>query len=47
MNKAIEFKNIKKAYGSQVILENFDFSVEKGDFVTIIGFFRLGEDDGA
>ena len=29
MNKAIEFKNIKKAYGSQMILENFDFSMEK------------------
>ena len=37
MNKAIEFKNIKKAYGSQMILENFDFSMEKGEFVTIIG----------
>lgn len=37
MNKAIEFKNIKKVYGSQMILENFDFSMEKGEFVTIIG----------
>lgn len=36
MNKAIEFKNIKKAYGSQMILENFDFH-GKGEFVTIIG----------
>ena len=36
MNKAIEFKNIKKAYGSQVILENFDFSVEKGVAVVSI-----------
>ena len=43
MNKAIEFKNIKKAYGSQVILENFDFSVEKGDFVTIIGSSGSGK----
>ena len=37
MNKAIEFKNIKKAYGSQMILENFDFAMEKGEFVTMIG----------
>ncbi len=37
MNKAIEFTNINKAYGSQMILENFDFSMEKGEFVTIIG----------
>ena len=43
MNKAIEFKNIKKVYGSQVILENFDFSVEKGDFVTIIGSSGSGK----
>ena len=43
MNKAIEFKNIKKAYGSQVILENFDFSVEKGEFLTIIGSSGSGK----
>lgn len=43
MNKAIEFKNIKKAYGSQVILENFDFSVEKGEFVTVIGSSGSGK----
>ena len=43
MNKAIEFKNIKKAYGSQMILENFDFSMEKGEFVTIIGSSGSGK----
>lgn len=37
MNKALEFKNIKKAYGEKVILEDFNLSIQKGDFVTIIG----------
>ncbi len=43
MNKAIEFKNIKKAYGDNVVLENFNLTVEKGDFVTIIGSSGCGK----
>ena len=35
MNTAIEFKNIKKAYGNKVVLERFNFSVAKGEFVTM------------
>ena len=43
MNTAIEFKNIKKVYGNKVVLERFNFSVAKGEFVTIIGSSRCGK----
>lgn len=43
MNTAIEFKNIKKAYGDKVILEGFNLSVAKGEFVTIIGSSGCGK----
>ena len=32
MNIAIEFKNIKKAYGNKVILDGFHLSVAQGEF---------------
>ncbi len=37
METVIEFKNIKKAYGEKAVVEGFDLSIEKGEFVTIIG----------
>ena len=37
MQTEIEFKNIKKSYGDKVVMEGFNLTVEKGDFVTIIG----------
>lgn len=43
MNTAIEFKNIKKVYGNKVVLERFNFSVAKGEFVTIIGSSGCGK----
>lgn len=43
MSAAIEFKNIKKAYGSNTILEHFNLSVEEGEFVTIIGSSGCGK----
>lgn len=43
MNTAIEFKNIKKAYGEKVIIDNLNLSVEKGEFVTIIGSSGCGK----
>lgn len=43
MNIAIEFKNIKKAYGNKVILDNFNLSVAQGEFVTVIGSSGCGK----
>ena len=43
MQNAIEFRNVKKAYGDQVIMENFNLAVEKGEFVTIIGSSGCGK----
>ena len=43
MNTAIEFRNIKKAYGDKVIIENLNLVVEKGEFVTIIGSSGCGK----
>ncbi len=43
MAAVIEFKNIKKAYGDKVIMEDFNLAVEKGDFVTIIGSSGCGK----
>lgn len=43
MNTAIEFKNIKKAYSDKVILEQFNLSVAKGEFVTIVGSSGCGK----
>ncbi len=37
MEPIIEFKDIKKAYDDKVVMEHFNLTIEKGDFVTIIG----------
>ena len=43
MNTAIEFKNIKKTYDEKIIMEGFNLSIEKGEFVTIIGSSGCGK----
>lgn len=43
MQSEIEFKNIKKVYGDKVVMEGFSLTVEKGDFVTIIGSSGCGK----
>ena len=43
MSIAIEFRNISKRYGENSVLENFSLSVEKGEFVTIIGSSGCGK----
>lgn len=43
MKTVIEYKNIKKQYEDKVIMENFQLSVEQGEFVTIIGSSGCGK----
>ena len=43
MSQAIEFRNIKKVYGTNTIIEDFSWSVEQGEFVTIIGSSGCGK----
>ena len=41
--KAIEYQNIHMAYGDKVIIEDFNLSVEQGEFVTVIGSSGCGK----
>ena len=43
MAVAIEFKNIKKEYGEKIILENFNLSIEQGEFLTVVGSSGCGK----
>ena len=43
MQTAIEFRNIKKTYGDKTVMEGFNLTVEKGEFVTIIGSSGCGK----
>lgn len=43
MKTAIEFKNIKKAYGKKLVIDNFNLSVRQGEFVTVIGSSGCGK----
>lgn len=43
MQTVIEFRNIHKAYGDKVVLKDFSLSVDKGEFVTIIGSSGCGK----
>ncbi len=43
MNTAIEFKNVRKTYGSKTVVDNFSLSIGKGEFVTVIGSSGCGK----
>ncbi|WNX86507.1 ABC transporter ATP-binding protein [Agathobaculum sp. NTUH-O15-33] len=40
---AIEYKNIRMAYGDRVIIENFSLAIPQGEFITIIGSSGCGK----
>lgn len=41
--KMIEFRHVKKAYGDNEVIDDLNFSVEKGDFVTMVGSSGCGK----
>ncbi|RGD75483.1 ABC transporter ATP-binding protein [Anaerofustis stercorihominis] len=43
MNSVIEFKNVSKIYGDNTVLKDFDMSIEKGEFLTVIGSSGSGK----
>lgn len=43
MNTAIEFKNVRKAYGEKTVVRDFNLMIERGEFVTVIGSSGCGK----
>lgn len=43
MSIMIEFRHVKKSYGSKVVLKDLSLCVKKGEFVTIIGSSGCGK----
>ena len=37
MNPAVEFKNVTKRFGDVIAVDDFSLSVQKGQFVTLLG----------
>ena len=43
MEKIIEIRNLKKSFGSHEVLKDIDFTVEKGEVISIIGSSGSGK----
>lgn len=43
MESIIEFKDIKKAYDENIVIQNLNLSINKGEFITIIGTSGSGK----
>lgn len=40
---AVEYRNIRMAYGDKVIIDNFNLKISRGEFITIIGSSGCGK----
>ena len=43
MENIIQFKNVKKVYNDNIILDNFNLDIHKGEFLSIIGSSGSGK----
>lgn len=43
MQSIIEFRNVKKSYGDKRVLDGFHLSIERGEFLTMIGSSGCGK----
>lgn len=43
MEKIIQFKNVKKVYNGNIILDDFNLDIYKGEFLTVIGSSGSGK----
>lgn len=43
MSVAVEFRNINKAYGENVVIEDLNLKIEQGEFVSIVGSSGCGK----
>lgn len=43
MSTAIEFKNVNKSYGDNNVIKNLSFTIDSGEFITVIGSSGSGK----
>ena len=43
MDRLVDIKNLKKSYGRKIVLNNLDFSISRGEMVTITGKSGCGK----
>ena len=43
-SKILEIKNLKKSFGDHTVIQDINFSIEKGEIVSIIGASFQGDD---